>query len=36
VIDRRSAWSDPEVQALLASFVPVADEVGRLQRDEDP
>jgi hypothetical protein len=36
VIDRRSAWSDPEVQALLASFVPTADEVGRLQRDTDP
>ncbi len=35
MIDRRSAWSDPEVQRLLADFIPVADEVGRLQRGSD-
>jgi hypothetical protein len=33
---RRSVWSDGEVQLLLASFVTVADEVGRLQREHDP
>jgi hypothetical protein len=35
VIARRSVWSNPEVQALLQSFVTVADEVGRLQRGDD-
>jgi hypothetical protein len=34
VAARRSVWSVPEVQALAARFVPVADEVGRLQRGE--
>jgi len=32
---RRSVWSDDKVQTLLASFVIVADEVGRLQRGDD-
>lgn len=32
---RRSVWTDEAVQALLAQFVTVADEVGRLQRGED-
>ena len=35
MIARRSVWSDPIVQELLASFVTVADEVGRLQRGKD-
>jgi hypothetical protein len=35
VAARRSVWSVPEVQELAARFVPVADEVGRLQRGEE-
>jgi hypothetical protein len=35
VATRRSVWSDDAVQALAARFVPVAEEVGRLQRDQD-
>jgi hypothetical protein len=35
VAARRSVWSVPEVQALAARFVPVADEVGRLQRGDE-
>ena len=35
MIARRSVWSDERVARLLGSFVPVADEVGRLQRGED-
>jgi len=35
VATRRSVWSEPQVQELAARFVPVADEVGRLQRDAD-
>lgn len=35
MIARRSVWSDARVAALLEAFVPVADEVGRLQRGED-
>lgn len=35
MIARRSVWSDEHVALLLGSFVPVADEVGRLQRGED-
>lgn len=35
MIARRSVWSDARVVALLEAFVPVADEVGRLQRGED-
>jgi hypothetical protein len=34
-LGRRFVWSDPEVQRLAASFVCVADEVGRLQRGKD-
>ena len=33
---RRSVWSDQRVLAACASFVPAADEVWRLQRDDDP
>jgi hypothetical protein len=36
VIARRSVWSDPEVVDLLQNFVPVADEVHRLQKGSDP
>ncbi|MEO6709263.1 MAG: hypothetical protein ABI054_04170 [Planctomycetota bacterium] len=36
MIARRSVWSDPEVQALLKSFVASADEVNRLQSGKDP
>lgn len=32
----RSVWSDQEVQSLLPSFVPAADEVWRLKRKHDP
>ena len=32
---RQSVWSDPKVKELMASFVAVADEVGRLQRGTD-
>lgn len=35
MIARRSVWTDPRVSELLAEFVPVADEVGRLQRGDD-
>jgi hypothetical protein len=35
VIARRSVWADEAVAAKLAEFVPVADEVGRLQRGDD-
>jgi hypothetical protein len=35
-VARRSVWSDPGVQALAEKFLPVADEVGRLQRVKDP
>lgn len=35
MIARRSVWSDARVQELARQFVPVADEVGRLQRGED-
>jgi hypothetical protein len=35
VIARRSVWTDATVQGLLAEFVTVADEVGRLQRGKD-
>ncbi|HVS18212.1 MAG TPA: hypothetical protein VMT18_06400 [Planctomycetota bacterium] len=35
MIARRSVWTDERVVELLAAFVPVADEVGRLQRGED-
>ena len=33
---RRSIWSDERVIALAARFVPAADEVWRLQNDDDP
>ena len=33
---RRSVWSDQRVLEACASFVPAADEVWRLQRDDDP
>lgn len=33
---RRSVWSDEAVQQLARQFVPVADEVSRLQRDAEP
>lgn len=33
---RRSVWSDDDVQRLAQRFVPVADEVSRLQRDQEP
>lgn len=33
---RRSVWSDERVIAASASFAPAADEVWRLQRDDDP
>lgn len=33
---RRSVWSDERVIAASRDFVPAADEVWRLQRDEDP
>ncbi len=33
---RRSVWSDEAVQRLAQQFVPVADEVTRLQRDAEP
>ena len=33
---RRSVWSDEKVIALAKQFVPAADEVFRLQRDDDP
>jgi hypothetical protein len=36
VIARRSVWTDADVVALLGRFVPVADEVDRLQRGDDP
>jgi hypothetical protein len=36
VIARRSVWSDPKVLELMARFVPVADEVHRLQSGADP
>lgn len=32
MVGRRSVWSDPEVAVLARKFVPVADEVGHLQR----
>jgi hypothetical protein len=32
---RRSVWANPRVRELLAYFVPVADEVSRLQRGDD-
>jgi hypothetical protein len=35
VISRQSVWTDPEVQALTAKFIPAADEVGRLQSGWD-
>jgi hypothetical protein len=35
VCARQSVWSDKKVQELMASFVAVADEVGRLQRGTD-
>jgi hypothetical protein len=35
VAARRSVWSNDSVQTLAAQFVPVADEVSRLQRDRD-
>jgi len=35
VAARRSVWSDEKVRALAASFVPAADNVGRLQRGQD-
>lgn len=33
---RRSVWSDEDVQQAARAFVPVADEVSRLQRDQEP
>ena len=36
MITRRSVWSQPEVQKLLAQFVPAADEVWGLQNRDDP
>lgn len=33
---RRSIWSDPKIIELAKQFVPAADEVWRLQRDDDP
>ncbi len=36
MIARRSVWSDPNVVELIQNFVPVADEVARLQRGSDP
>jgi hypothetical protein len=36
VIARRSVWSDPEVVELARAFVPVTDEVHRLQTGSDP
>ena len=36
MIARRAVWSDEKVRALLARFVPAADEVGFLQRTEGP
>jgi hypothetical protein len=36
VIAQTSVWSDPEVVELLQHFVPVADEVHRLQKGSDP
>lgn len=36
MIARRSVWSDPNVVELTQNFVPVADEVARLQRGTDP
>ncbi|MFN9704856.1 MAG: hypothetical protein ACK595_08545 [Planctomycetota bacterium] len=33
---RRSVWSDEDVQRAARAFVPVADEVSRLQRDKEP
>jgi hypothetical protein len=36
VVARRSVWSNPEVQKLLAEFVPSADEVTSLQNRKDP
>ena len=36
MIARRSVWSDPRVVALVKNFVPVADEVHRLQTVKDP
>lgn len=36
MIARRAVFTDARVRALLARFVPAADEVGRLQRGEDP
>jgi hypothetical protein len=35
LIARQSVWSDPEVQELVAKFIPAADEVGRLQSGWD-
>lgn len=35
MIARRSVWSQEEIQELAARFVPVADEVGRLQSGRD-
>jgi hypothetical protein len=35
VIARQSVWTDPEVKELAAKFIPVADEVGRLQSGGD-
>jgi hypothetical protein len=36
VATRRSVWSDEDVQRAARAFVPVADEVSRLQRDKEP
>lgn len=36
MVGRRSVWSDERVIAATADFVPAADEVWRLQRDDDP
>lgn len=33
---RRSVWSDERLIEVAARFVPAADEVWRLQRDDDP
>ena len=33
---RRSVWSDDDVQRAARAFVPVAEEVSRLQRDKEP
>ena len=35
MIARQSVWTDPEVKALTARFIPAADEVGHLQSDKD-